>query len=153
MYTDTKISKWSRKTSFTTRCKVDGALQRPKGVRTHSNAPNCVLKAVFFDIFVMDSNQMEPTDKVYLRKDSGTPQCTQYGLDRRQRIWFLYSWGIPRLVVNAHTPFTIRFSHQQATHCIWTSGWSNSARSMQLVQLSLKLIQLAQVHFVRVYPR
>ena len=35
------------------------------------------------DIFVMDSDLMEPTDKVYLRKYSGTPQCTQYGLDRR----------------------------------------------------------------------
>ena len=28
----------------------------------------------FFDIFVMDSNLMEPTDKVYLQKDGGTPQ-------------------------------------------------------------------------------
>ena len=37
----------------------------------------------FLDIFVMDSNLMEPTDKVYLRKYGGTPQCTQYGLDRR----------------------------------------------------------------------
>ena len=26
---------------------VDGALQRPKGITTHSKAPNCVLKAVF----------------------------------------------------------------------------------------------------------
>ena len=37
----------------------------------------------FFDILVMGSNLMEPTDKVYLRKDGGTLQCTQYGLDRR----------------------------------------------------------------------
>ena len=37
----------------------------------------------FFDIFVMDSNLMEPTDKVYLGEYGGTPQCTQYGLDRR----------------------------------------------------------------------
>ena len=37
----------------------------------------------FFDIFVMDSNLMEPTDKVHFRKDGGTPECTQYGLDRR----------------------------------------------------------------------
>ena len=37
----------------------------------------------FPDIFVMDSNLMEPTDKVYLRKYGGTPQCTQKGWDRR----------------------------------------------------------------------
>ena len=37
----------------------------------------------FLDMFVMDSNLMEPTDKVYLRKHGGTPKCTQYGLDRR----------------------------------------------------------------------
>ena len=37
----------------------------------------------FPDIFVMDSNLMEPTDKVYLRKHGRTPQCTQYGLERR----------------------------------------------------------------------
>ena len=42
-----KIPKWSRRTSFTTRWNVDGALQRPKGTTTHSKAPNCVLKAVF----------------------------------------------------------------------------------------------------------
>ena len=35
------------------------------------------------DIFVMDLNLVEPTDKIYLRKDVGTPQCTRYGLDRR----------------------------------------------------------------------
>ena len=47
MYTHTKIPKWSRRTSFTTRWNVDGALRRPKGIITHSKAPNCVLKAVF----------------------------------------------------------------------------------------------------------
>ena len=47
MYTHTKIPKWSQRTSFTTRWNLDGALQRPKGIRTHSKAPNCVLKVVF----------------------------------------------------------------------------------------------------------
>ena len=37
----------------------------------------------FPDIFVMDWNLMEPTDKFSLGKYSGTPRCTQYGLDRR----------------------------------------------------------------------
>ena len=30
-----------------TRWNVDGALQRPKGITTHSKAPSCVLKGVF----------------------------------------------------------------------------------------------------------
>ena len=42
-----KDPQWSRRTSFTTRWNVDGALQRPKGITTHSKEPNCVLKAVF----------------------------------------------------------------------------------------------------------
>ena len=50
--------------SLTTRCNVIGALQRPKGIVTHSKAPNCVLKAAFFDIFVMDSDLVEPTDGI-----------------------------------------------------------------------------------------
>ena len=37
----------------------------------------------FLDIFVVDSDLVEPANKVYLRKYSGTPQCTQDGLDRR----------------------------------------------------------------------
>ena len=37
----------------------------------------------FLDIFVLDSDLVEPADKVYLRKYAGTPQCTQDGLDRR----------------------------------------------------------------------
>ena len=37
----------------------------------------------FLDIFVTDSNLMERTAKVYLRKYRGTPQGTEYGLDRR----------------------------------------------------------------------
>ena len=36
----------------------------------------------FLDIFVLDSDLVEPTNKVYLRKYSGTPRCTQDGLDR-----------------------------------------------------------------------
>ena len=36
----------------------------------------------FLDIFVVDSDLVEPTNKVDLRKDGGTPQCTQDGLDR-----------------------------------------------------------------------
>ena len=47
MDTHTKISQRSWRTSLTTRWNVDGALQRPKGIKTHSKAPNCVLKAVF----------------------------------------------------------------------------------------------------------
>ena len=37
----------------------------------------------FLDIFVVDSDLVEPADKVYLQKYGGTPQCTQDGLDRR----------------------------------------------------------------------
>ena len=37
----------------------------------------------FLDIFLVDSNLVEPADKVYLRKYAGTPQCTQDGWDRR----------------------------------------------------------------------
>ena len=47
MYTHTKIPKWSRRTSFTTRWNGDGTLQRQKGITTHSKSPNCVLKAIF----------------------------------------------------------------------------------------------------------
>ena len=36
----------------------------------------------FPDIFVVDSNLVEPTNKVDSRKYCGTPQCTQDGLDR-----------------------------------------------------------------------
>ena len=37
----------------------------------------------FFRIFVMDSNLVEPTDKVDFQKDRRAPQCTQYGLGRK----------------------------------------------------------------------
>ena len=66
----------------------------------------------FLDIFVLDSDLVEPTNKVDLRKYGGTPQCTQDGLDRWQRIPILYSSRIQRSVVDAPAPFTIRFLHQ-----------------------------------------
>ena len=52
----------------------------------HNNAFECAklcFEGSFLDIFVMDSNLMEPADKVYLQKYAGTHQCTQNGLDRR----------------------------------------------------------------------
>ena len=81
MYTHTKIPKWSRRTSFTTRWNVDGALQRPEGITTHSKAPKWRVEGGFLDIFVLDSDLVEPTNKVDFRKYRGTPQCTQDGLD------------------------------------------------------------------------
>ena len=66
----------------------------------------------FLDIFVLDSDLVGPTNKVYLRKYSGTPQCTQDGLRRWQGIPIPYSSRIQRSVVDAHAPFTIRFLHQ-----------------------------------------
>ena len=66
----------------------------------------------FLDIFVLDSDLVEPTNKVDLRKYGGTPQCTQDGLDRWQRILISYSSRIQRSVVDAHAPFTICFLHQ-----------------------------------------
>ena len=107
----------------------------------------------FLDILVLDLDLVEPTNKVDFRKYGGTPQCTQDGLDGWQRIPILNSSCIQRSVVDAHAPFTIRFLHQQATRCLWTRGWSDSTKSMQLVQLSSKFIWLARIHFVRVYPR
>ena len=52
----------------------------------HNNpfeGPKLCVDGSFFDIFVMDSNLVEPSDKINLGKDGRTPQCTQYGLDRR----------------------------------------------------------------------
>ena len=46
----------------------------------HNNPFECAKLCVeggFLDIFVMDSNLMEPTDKVCLRKHDGTAHCTQ----------------------------------------------------------------------------
>ena len=36
----------------------------------------------FLDIFIVDSDLVEPTNKVHLPKYGGTPQFTQVGLDR-----------------------------------------------------------------------
>ena len=94
----------------------------------------------FLDIFVVNSDLVEHTNKVDLRKYGGTPQCTQDGLDRWQRILISNSSCIQRSVVDAHAPLTIRFLHQQATRSVWTRGWSDPTRSMQLVQLSSKFI-------------
>ena len=66
----------------------------------------------FLDIFVLDSDLVESINKVDLRKYGGSPQCTQDALDQWQRIPILYSSRIPRLVVDAHAPFTIRFLHK-----------------------------------------
>ena len=49
---------------------------------TLEGAKLCV-EGGFPDIFVVDSDLVEPAYKVYLRKYGGTPQCTQDGLDRR----------------------------------------------------------------------
>ena len=54
--------------------------------KRHNNpfeGPKLCVEGGFLDIFIMDSNLMEPTDEVSLRKHGGTCQCTLYGLDRR----------------------------------------------------------------------
>ena len=94
----------------------------------------------FLDIFVVDSDLVAPTNNVIFQKYGGTPQCTQDELDRWQRIAISYSSCIQRSVVDAHAPFSIRFLHQQATRSVWTRGWSDPTRSMQLVQLSSTFI-------------
>ena len=52
-----------------------------KGHNNPFEGPKPCVEAGFFDILIIDSKLMEPTDKVYSRKDGGKPQCTQYGLD------------------------------------------------------------------------
>ena len=94
----------------------------------------------FLDIFVVDSDLVEPTNKVDFRRYGQSPQCTQDGLDRWQRIPISDSSRIQRSVVDAHAPFTIHFLHQQATRSVWDRGWSDPTRSMQLVHLSSKFI-------------
>ena len=52
----------------------------------HNNpfkGPKLRVEGSFFDIFVMYSNRVDPTDKMNLGKSGRTPQCTRYGLDRR----------------------------------------------------------------------
>ena len=71
----------------------------------------------FFDIFVMDSNLVEPTDKIYLREDGGTPQCVQYGLDRRQGVSISNSSGIQGSLADIrHFPFAFLTSRQPAQY-------------------------------------
>ena len=68
---------------------IHGVLERrwrlteAKGHNNQLEGAKFCVEGGFSDIFGMDLNLMEPTDKVYLRKDGATPQCTQYGLDRR----------------------------------------------------------------------
>ena len=68
----------------------------------------CV-KGGFPDMFVMDSNLMEHTDKTHHGKDGGTPQCTQHGLHRRQGVSTSNSSDIQGSVVGAHTPLGFAF--------------------------------------------
>ena len=97
---------------------IHGALERrwriteAKGHNNPLEDAKLRVEGGFLDIFVLDSDLVESTNKVYLRKYSGTPQCTQDGLDRWQRISISYSSRIRHWVVDAHAPFTIRFPHQ-----------------------------------------
>ena len=45
--------------------------------------PKLRVEGSCFDIFVVDSNLVQPTDKLDLLKDRRAPQCTEYGLERR----------------------------------------------------------------------
>ena len=56
-------------------------IAQAKGHNNPFEGPKLRVEGVFFDMFIMYSNLMEPAEKIYLRKDGGTPQCTQYGLD------------------------------------------------------------------------
>ena len=96
--------------------------------------------SVSFRAAVFSCVLWEPTNKGDFGNYGGTSQCTQDGLDLWQGIRILYSSRIQRSVVEAHAPFTIRFLHQQATRSVWTRGWSDLTRSIQLVQLSSKFI-------------
>ena len=48
----------------------------PKGHNNPLEGAKFCVEDVFFDIFVVDSDLVEPTNKVDLRKYGGTPQCT-----------------------------------------------------------------------------
>ena len=80
MHTHTKIPKWSQ---------IHDALEgrrcvtEAKGQNNRFEGAQLCVEGGFLDIFVVDSDLVEPADKVYLRKYGGTPQCTQEGLDRR----------------------------------------------------------------------
>ena len=67
---------------------IHDALERRwciKEAKGHNSPPEgaklCV-EGGFLNIFVVDSDLVEPTNTVDLRKYGGTPQCTQDGLDR-----------------------------------------------------------------------
>ena len=122
------------------RWNVDGALQRPKGITINSKAPNCVLKAVFLISLSWILIWWNPLTRSIFENTVEPPQRTQDGLDRWQRIPISSSSRIQRPVVDAHAPFTIPFLHQQASRSVWTRGWSDPTRWMQLVQLSSKFI-------------
>ena len=83
-----------------------------KGHNNPLEGAKLCIEGGFLDIFVLNSDLVEPTNKVGLSEYGGTPQCTQDGLDRWQGIPISYSSRIQRSVVDAHTPFTIRFLHQ-----------------------------------------
>ena len=54
-----------------------------EGHKNPFEGPKLRVEGSFFDVFLMDSNPVEPTDKINLGKDGRTPPCSQYGLDRR----------------------------------------------------------------------
>ena len=83
-----------------------------KGHHNPSEGAKLRVESCSLDIFVLNLDLEEPTNKVDLREYCGTPQCTQAGLDRWHRIPISYSSRIQRSVVDAHAPFTIRFLHQ-----------------------------------------
>ena len=60
-------------------------LWRITEAKGHNNAlegAKLCVEGGFLDIFVVDSDLVEPTNKVDLREYGGTPQCTHDGLDR-----------------------------------------------------------------------
>ena len=125
---------------------IDDALKRRwriTEVKGHNNPledAQLRVEGGLLDIFVVNSDLVEPTNKVDFQKYGGSPQRTQDGLDRWQRILISNSSRIQHSVVDAHAPFTIRFLHQQATCSVWTRGWSDPTESMRLVQLSSRFI-------------
>ena len=66
---------------------IHDALERPwriteaKGHNNPLEGAKWRVEGGFLDIFVLDSDLVEPTNMVDLRKYGATPQCTQDGLD------------------------------------------------------------------------
>ena len=87
MYIHPKIPKVVSKDVFYDTLERRWHVAEAKGYNNPFKGSQLLAEGGFLDIFVMDSDLVEPTDRVYLRKDCGTPQCTQYGLDRRQGIF------------------------------------------------------------------